>query len=122
MIKRPFPAKGRASSFEPMDPRELRIEDFTYDLPVERIAQHPLAERDASKLLVYKDGRVEDDRFGSLAGHLPEGTLLVLNDTRVVKARMICENTLIFVTCLSKTLPIEQQIALILKDIYEPLL
>lgn len=72
-----------------MDPRELRIEDFTYELPVERIAQHPLSERDASKLLVYKDGRADDDRFRSLAAHLPEGTLLVLNDTRVVKARVV---------------------------------
>ena len=72
-----------------MDPRELRIEDFTYDLPADRIAQHPLAERDASKLLVYKDGRLEDGLFGALAGHLPEGALLVLNDTRVVKARVV---------------------------------
>jgi S-adenosylmethionine:tRNA ribosyltransferase-isomerase len=72
-----------------MHPRELRIQDFTYDLPVERIAQHPLAERDASKLLVYKEGGITDDRFGSLAKHLPEGALLVLNDTRVVKARIV---------------------------------
>ena len=74
---------------EPMHPRELRIEDFTYDLPAERIAQHPLAERDASKLLVFSGGGIVDHRFGSLAAHLPEGTLLVLNDTRVVKARIV---------------------------------
>lgn len=72
-----------------MHPRELRIQDFTYDLPMERIAQHPLAERDASKLLVYKDDGITDDRFGSLAKHLPERALLVLNDTRVVKARIV---------------------------------
>lgn len=70
-------------------PRDLRIEDFTYDLPAERIAQHPLAERDASKLLVFNGGGIQDDRFGSLASHLSEGTLLVLNDTRVVKARIV---------------------------------
>jgi len=72
-----------------MHPRELRIEDFTYALPAERIAQHPLAERDASKLLVYRNGTITDDRFSSLASHLPEGTLWVLNDTRVVKARIV---------------------------------
>lgn len=71
-----------------MHPRDLRIGDFTYALPPERIAQHPLAERDRSKLLVHKDGRVIDDRSGALADHLPENTLLVLNDTRVVKARI----------------------------------
>lgn len=72
-----------------MHPRDLRIEDFTYALPAERIAQHPLAERDRSKLLVYKDGRMIDDRSGALADHLPGNTLLVLNDTRVVKARIV---------------------------------
>lgn len=72
-----------------MDPRRLRIADITYELPQERIAQHPLADRDAAKLLVYRDGRIIDDRFGALAEHLPEGSLLVFNDTRVVKARII---------------------------------
>ena len=72
-----------------MDPRRIRIADITYELPPERIAQNPLADRDAAKLLVYRDGRITDDRFGSLAAHLPAGSLLVLNDTRVVKARII---------------------------------
>ena len=72
-----------------MDPRALRIADFTYDLPSGRIAQHPLDERESSNLLVLRDGRISDHRFGSLAAHLPEGALLVLNDTRVVKARIV---------------------------------
>jgi S-adenosylmethionine:tRNA ribosyltransferase-isomerase len=72
-----------------MDPRDLRIEDFAYDLPADRIAQHPLPERDASKLLVFNDGVIKDEHFGALAGQLPPGTLLVLNDTRVVKARVV---------------------------------
>lgn len=72
-----------------MHPRDLRIEDFTYALPAERIAQHPLAERDRSKLLVYEHGRVIDDRSSALADHLPANALLVLNDTRVVKARLV---------------------------------
>lgn len=72
-----------------MHPHDLRIEDFTYALPPERIAQHPLAERDRSRLLVYSDGRISDDRSGALADHLAANTLLVLNDTRVVKARIV---------------------------------
>lgn len=72
-----------------MHPRSLRIADYTYELSVERIAQHPLSERDSSKLLVFRNGVASDHRSGTLAEHLPEGTLLVLNDTRVVKARMV---------------------------------
>ncbi len=72
-----------------MHPRELRIEAFTYELPAERIAQRPLAERDQAKLLVFRDGAIRDEHFRDLADHLPEGTLLVLNDTRVVKARIV---------------------------------
>lgn len=72
-----------------MDPRRIRIADVTYELPPERVAQRPIADRDAAKLLVYKDGHITDSHFSSLSAHLPEGALLVLNDTRVVKARII---------------------------------
>jgi S-adenosylmethionine:tRNA ribosyltransferase-isomerase len=71
------------------DPRNISIQDFTYHLPDERIAQHPLSERDASKLLVYKQGSISDDRFSALADHLPAGSLLVFNTTRVVRARLL---------------------------------
>lgn len=71
-----------------MDPRQLRIADLTYDLPEARIAQHPLAERDATKLLVYEQGAIRDRTFRDLADELPADTLLVLNDTRVVQARL----------------------------------
>lgn len=72
-----------------MHPRELAITDFTYELPEERIAQQPLAERDASRLLVYRDGGIGDHVFRELPGLLPAGSLLVLNDTRVVNARIV---------------------------------
>lgn len=72
-----------------MDPRTLRIADHTYDLPEDRIARHPLAERDASKLLVHRGGAITDAHFRDLAEHIPAGTLLVLNDTRVVNARVL---------------------------------
>ena len=71
-----------------MDPRSLRIADVTYTLPPERIAQHPLADRDASKLLVYRDGTIADRVFRDLPELLPPAALLVMNDTRVVNARL----------------------------------
>jgi S-adenosylmethionine:tRNA ribosyltransferase-isomerase len=72
-----------------MDPKQLQIKDFTYALPEERIAVYPLADRDASKLLVYKQGNISEDVYRNIALHLPEGALLVLNDTRVVEARLL---------------------------------
>lgn len=67
---------------------ELRIEDFNYDLPEARIAKYPLDSRDASKLLIYKDGICSETVFKNLPGQLPEGALMVFNDTKVVPARL----------------------------------
>ncbi len=72
-----------------MHPRDLSIADYTYVLPEDRIAQQPLAERDASNLLLHRDGITSDHRFRDLPGLLPDNTLLVLNDTRVVNARLV---------------------------------
>ncbi len=67
----------------------MRSADFDYPLPAERIAQQPLAERDASRLLhVREDGRLEDRRFTDLPALLRSGDLLVVNDTRVRRARL----------------------------------
>ncbi len=71
------------------DPRSLRIADYTYELPDDRIARYPLAERDAAKLLVYNNGTIESDTFHYLGRHLPEGSTLVLNTAKVVRARLI---------------------------------
>lgn len=70
-------------------PADLRISDFTYELPDARIARHPLAVRDASKLLHYQDGRITDHSFGDLPGLLPPDALLLFNNTRVVQARLL---------------------------------
>lgn len=70
------------------DPRTLSIHDFTYDLPDHRIALHPLAERDASRLLVYRHGDIQTDCYRNLAAYIPTGSLLVFNNTRVIQARM----------------------------------
>lgn len=73
----------------PNHPKNLSIQQFTYDLPDERIAKYPLLERDASKLLVYRDGKITERIFRELPEELPEHALLVFNTTRVVRARMI---------------------------------
>ena len=67
---------------------QIRIEDYNYPLDDSRIAKYPLAERDASKLLHYKDGYVCEHSFRDLPSLLPEGALMVFNDTKVVPARM----------------------------------
>lgn len=72
-----------------MHPRYLSINDFSYSLPEERIANYPLAERDASKLLVFQNGEIKDDIYRNIAGHIPAGSLLIFNNTKVVEARLV---------------------------------
>ena len=67
---------------------EIHIEDYNYTLPDEKIAKYPLAQRDASKLLCYKDGHPAMHKFSDIADLLPEGSLMVFNDTKVVPARL----------------------------------
>ena len=69
--------------------KDIKIEDFDYDLPDERIPRHPLAQRDACKLLLLRpDGEMSHRVFSQLPGLLPPGTMLVCNDTRVINARI----------------------------------
>ena len=65
------------------------ISDYDYPLPDERIAKFPLPRRDASKLLVYRQGQITESRFHHLAGFLPADCLLVYNNTRVIQARLV---------------------------------
>jgi len=69
--------------------RHIDINDYNYELPDERIAKFPLEERASSKLLVYDNGTITESRFASVAEHLPEGAMLVFNNTRVVRARVV---------------------------------
>ncbi len=62
--------------------------DYTYNLPPEKIAFYPLSRRDASKLLVYKEGKISHTVFRDLSEHLPEGSFLFFNDTKVIPARL----------------------------------
>ena len=72
-----------------MHPKDLRIEDYTYALPDERVAKYPLEIRDSSKLLIYNSGRIEENIYRKIAEHIPEGSLLVFNQTKVVHARLL---------------------------------
>lgn len=72
-----------------MEHRTIDINDYDYPLPDERIAKFPLAERSASKLLVYRNGEISESRFGRLDEALPAGSLLVFNNTKVIRARII---------------------------------
>lgn len=70
-------------------PRHLRIAHYTYALPDDRIARRPLPERDAARMLVYQAGHIRDTTFRALPDELPAGTLLLLNQTKVVPARIL---------------------------------
>jgi S-adenosylmethionine:tRNA ribosyltransferase-isomerase len=72
-----------------MHPKNLSIKDFTYHLPEDKIAFHPLAERDSSKLLVYKEGKISESIYRDLADFIPEDSLLIFNNTKVVEARLL---------------------------------
>lgn len=89
---------------------EIHIEDYNYDLPDERIAKYPLPERDASKLLCYKDGLVTENRFKDIVQILPSDHLMVFNDTKVVPARLHFQRETgahIEIFCLEPVLPEE---------------
>ena len=71
-----------------MNTKEIHISEYNYDLPDERIAKFPMAERDHSKLLVYNHGQVSEDIFYNLPDYLPQGALMVMNNTKVIQARL----------------------------------
>ena len=72
---------------------EILIEEYNYPLPDERIAKYPLTERDQSKLLVYRDGKVSEDCFCHVGEYLPANSLLIYNNTRVIQARLVFHKT-----------------------------
>jgi S-adenosylmethionine:tRNA ribosyltransferase-isomerase len=72
-----------------MHPKDLSIADYTYSLPESSIAFYPLAERDSSRLLVYRHGAITETIYRDIAGELPPGSVLVFNNTRVVEARIV---------------------------------
>lgn len=91
-----------------IDPRHIRIRDYNYPLPDERIAKYPLPVRDQSKLLVYRNGAVSEDVFTALPDYLTGGELMIFNNTKVIQARMHFRKetgALIEVFCLEPAAP-----------------
>lgn len=94
---------------------EIRISEYDYPLTDERIAKYPLAERDHSKLLVYRDGNVSEDRFFNVGDYIAPQSLLVYNNTRVIPARLVFHKesgARIEVFCLEPLAPRDYQLAL----------
>lgn len=97
-----------------IDTQHIRIEDYNYPLPDERIAKYPLSERDSSKLLLYRGGKVSEDVFSHLPEYLPKGELMVFNNTKVIQARLHFHKTtgaLIEVFCLEPHTPADYQLS-----------
>ena len=72
----------------PNNPRDIAIADYDYPLPDDRIAKFPLAQRDQSKLLVYRGGDISETQFSHLPEQLPQGAMLLFNNTKVIHARL----------------------------------
>ena len=95
--------------------KPIYIADYNYPLPDERIAKYPLAERDHSKLLVYRDGQVSEDRFYNVGDYIAPGALLIYNNTRVIQARLEFHKPTgarIEVFCLEPLMPHDYQLSL----------
>ena len=93
----------------------IYIADYNYPLPDERIAKYPLSERDHSKLLVYKDGQVSEDRFFNVGNYIAPDSLLIYNNTRVIQARLEFHKPTgarIEVFCLEPLVPHDYQLSL----------
>ncbi|MBN2636533.1 MAG: S-adenosylmethionine:tRNA ribosyltransferase-isomerase [Prolixibacteraceae bacterium] len=94
--------------------KNIKISDFTYDLPAERIAKYPLKERDKSKLLTWNNGVIGEDVFENCIKYLPENAQLVFNNTRVIHARLFFRKETgakIEIFCLEPIDPADYQIA-----------
>ena len=99
----------------PKTKEAIYIDDFDYDLPDERIAKYPLQQRDSSKLLLWRNGELSESRFSEIASFLPENSLLVCNNTRVIQARIVFHKTTgarIEVFCLEPLLPSDYALSL----------
>ena len=101
-----------------MQEKSISISDFDYPLPDERIAKFPLEERSSSKLLIYNKGEISHRQFANLGEVLPEGTLLVFNNTKVVRARLVMHKesgARIEVFCLEPHAPADYEHAFAIK-------
>jgi S-adenosylmethionine:tRNA ribosyltransferase-isomerase len=94
--------------------RDIELNDYDYDLPSERIAQYPVNERDMSQLLIYKENKISKDIFRNIDDYLPSDSLLVFNNTRVIRARILFRKksgAAIEVLCLEPLSPFEYELS-----------
>jgi len=90
--------------------QNISIQDFTYTLPEEKIATYALPDRDHSRLLIWNNGEISDERFDHLPDQLPKGSMLVFNNTRVIRARLFFHKhtgAKIEIFCLEPLNPVE---------------
>jgi S-adenosylmethionine:tRNA ribosyltransferase-isomerase len=93
----------------------INLKEYNYVLPDDRIAQYPAEERDMSKLLVYRKGKIKEDIFRNVGNYLPEESFLIFNNTRVIRARLLFSKDTgasVEVLCLEPLLPVEYESAL----------
>ena len=93
---------------------DINLDDYDYDLPENRIAQHPVNERDASKLLIYRNDHLSNDTFRNINAYLPRHSLLVFNNTRVIRARILftkVSGAVIEILCLEPLAPADYEIS-----------
>jgi S-adenosylmethionine:tRNA ribosyltransferase-isomerase len=93
---------------------KIDLKDYDYDLPPEKIARYPAGERDLSQLLVYKDNKISKDIFRNIDKYIPFDSLLVFNNTRVIRARILFRKktgAMIEVLCLEPLVPVEYESA-----------
>ncbi|MDL2222900.1 S-adenosylmethionine:tRNA ribosyltransferase-isomerase, partial [Bacteroidales bacterium OttesenSCG-928-M11] len=99
--------------------KEINIEFYNYDLPDSRIAKFPLKKRDESKLLIYRDNLITESSFHNLAEYIPEGSILVFNNTKVIQARIIFRKETgaqIEIFCLEPKLPTDYALSFSQKE------
>jgi S-adenosylmethionine:tRNA ribosyltransferase-isomerase len=94
--------------------RDIDINDYYYNLPEDRIAQYPVNERDRSQLLIYKENKIVKDTFRNIDEYLPPDSLLVFNNTRVIRARILFQKetgAVIEILCLEPIFPFDYSLS-----------
>ena len=97
-----------------MNQPKIRIEEYSYELPDDRIAKYPLSQRDSSKLLIYNKGTITQEKFSSIPSFLPQGSMMVFNNTKVVPARLFFKKdtgALIEIFCLEPVDPVDYAVS-----------
>ena len=99
--------------------RDIDLNEYDYDLPANRIAQYPVNERDMSQLLIYKDDKISNDIFRNIDSYISSESLLIFNNTRVVRARILFlkeTGAQIEILCLEPHSPFEYELSFSSKD------